>query len=113
MNQEELFHHARQIVTLETQFHESIKPKFPDTTFASWILSSNTVTTMEEFNTLYSMGKILTICDQYNIPKTKQPSNYQQHFQLLQRYVNNPQLLIAIWRNALTQVKSKQPIINH
>ena len=66
---------------------------------------SNTVKTMEEFNTLYSMGKILTICDQFQIPKSKQPSN-RQHFQLLQRYVNNPQLLTTIWQNALAKVES-------
>ena len=104
MDQEEAFHLARQIITLEAQYHEKIKPQFPSTTFVNWILSSHVVNTEEEFNNLYNMGKILTICDQFHIPKNKQPSNYQQHFQILQRYKNNPNLLIAIWQNALSQV---------
>ena len=63
---------------------------------------------LEEFHTLYSIGRILTICDQFQIPKSKQPSNYQQHFQLLTRYINNAALLVAIWKDALRSVEIEE-----
>eukprot|EP01084_Bolivina_argentea_P012307 23058_1 len=98
---EELFHKARQIINLEGEYERNIKPQFPDTSFADWILSSQSVNSIDEFNTLYNIGKILAICDHFSIPRDKQPCNYQQHFQMLQRYINNPNLLVTIWQNAL------------
>eukprot|EP00483_Globobulimina_turgida_P010555 UN10576 len=98
---EELFHKARQIISLEADYEQNIKPQFPQTSFAEWILSSQSVNSVDEFHTLFIMGKVLAICDHFGIPKNKQPCNFQQHFQLLQRYINTPSLLISIWQNAL------------
>ena len=65
---------------------------------------------MEEFASLYSMGRILSICDHVKMPNAEQPCNYQQHFSLLARYINNAPLLISVWRNALAMVCQIQTI---
>ena len=79
-------------------------PKYPRLTFKEWILSAKVIKTGEEFDSLYKIGRILQICDRCGIPKNQQPCN-PKHFQILQRYEYNQQLLRDVWQCALQLVK--------